>query len=188
MSHKKYKLFAMMILTLGLCASTLFGQGLEISTQKPAASSGNFVLTVEANRLSLEAQDASLRAILEEIGRKMQIEVLGEIPAQETITAKFRNLPLEQALHRLSSNFGYQMKSEEGAQEISKIFILPKGTGPANAISTMEEVGPGKEIVTSNSDHVIQAGRAKENEADQEKPTRPAPFKFEFDPSAMLGK
>ena len=70
MSHKKYKILAMTILTLGLCASVLFGQGLEISTPRASASRGDFVLTVEANRLSLDAQDASLRAILEEIGRK----------------------------------------------------------------------------------------------------------------------
>ena len=188
MSHKINKLFAMTILTLGLCASAFFGQRLEASTQPPTASIGNFVLTVEGDRLSLEAQEASLRAILEEIGRKMHLEVLGEVPAQETVTAAFHDLPLEQALHRLSSNFGYQMKSEEGGQEISKIFILPKGTGPANAKSTTEEVAPSKEIVMPYSDPVIQAGRAKGNEADQEKPTRPEPFKFQFDPSEFANK
>jgi len=161
---------------------------MEISNQKGAASSGNFVLTVEGDRLSLEAQEASLRAILEEIGRKMHLEVLGEVPAQETVTAAFHDLPLEQALHRLSSNFGYQMKSEEGGQAISKIFILPKGTGPANAKRDTREVAPREEIVTSNSDPVIQAGRAKGNEADQLKPTRPEPFKFQFDPSEFANK
>ena len=186
MSHKKNTLLAMTIFTLGLSASVLFGQVLEISTQRAFASTGNFVLTVEANRLSLEAQDASLRAILEEIGRKMQIEVLGEIPAQETITAAFYGLPLEQALHRLSSNFGYQMKSEEGGQEIVKIFVLPKGTG-TNTGSTTKDMEPSKEIVTPISDPILKAESDKENELDQEKPTRPAPFKFEFDPSAMLG-
>jgi len=188
MSHKLNKLLARAFLTLVLCASVLFGQGLEISTPRASASTGNFVLTVEANRLSLDAQDASLRAILEEIGLKMHLEVLGEIPAQETVTTEFRNLPLEEALHQLSSNFGYQMKSEKGGQEISKIFILPKGTGPANAKRTMKEVEPLKEIVTPNSEPILQAESAKENESDKEKPTRPEPFKFQFDPSAMLGK
>ena len=188
MSHKKNKLFAMTILTLVLSASAFFGQGLEISTQRAFASTGNFVLTVEANRLSLDAQDASLRAILEEIGRKMHLEVLGEIPAQETITVVFHNLPLEAALHQLSSNFGYQMKSEKDGQEMSKIFVLPKGTGPANAKRTTKEVEPRKEIVTPSSEPVLQAEGAKENQSDKEKPTRPEPFKFQFDPSAMLGK
>jgi len=188
MSHKFNKLFAMTILTLGLSASALFGQGLEISTEGASASTGNFVLRVEANRVSLDAQDASLRAILEEIGQKMDLEVLGEIPAQETITAEFQNLPLEEALHRLSSNFGYQMKSEQGGQEISKIFILPKGTGPANAKRNTKAVEPSGETVPQNSEPILQAESAKENESDKEKPTRPEPFKFEFDPSAMLGK
>jgi type II secretory pathway component GspD/PulD (secretin) len=184
MSHKKNTLLAMTIFTLGLSASVLFGQGVDPFTKRASGSNGNFVLTVEANRLSLEAQDASLRGILEEIGRKMHIEVLGEIPAKETITAKFHNLPLEEALQRLSSNFGYQMKSEEGGQEIVKIFVLPKGTG-TNMRSTMKEVEPSKEIVTPISDPNLQAEGAKENESDQEKPMRPAPFKFEFDPSAF---
>ena len=166
MSHKINKLLAMIILALGLCASALFGQGLEISTQKAAASSGNFVLTVEANRLSLDAQDASLRAILEEIGRKMHLEILGEIPAQETITVEFRNLPLEQALHRLSSNFGYQMKSEKDSQKISKIFILPKGTGPANAKRTTQEIEPREELGMPSLAREIEAESAKENESD----------------------
>ena len=187
MSHKKNKLLAMTILTLVLSASVLFGQGLETSTPRASASTGNFVLTVEANRLSLEAQDASLRAILEEIGRKMHLEVLGEIPAQETITVVFHNLPLEEALHQLSSNFGYQMKSEKGGQEISKIFVLPKGTGTNTRITT-KEVESRKEIVTPNSAPILQAESTKDNALDKEKPTRPEPFKFQFDPSAMLGK
>jgi len=187
MSHKLNKLFAMTILTLGLSASALFGQGLEISSEGASASTGDFVLRVEANRVSLDAQDASLRAILEEIGKKMDLEVLGEIPAKEAITAEFHNLPLEQALQRLSSNFGYQMKWEEGGQKIAKIFVLPKGTG-TNMRSATKEVEPSKEIVTPISDPNFKAEGAKENESDQEKPTRPAPFKFEFDPSAMLGK
>jgi len=187
MRHTKNTLFAMTILTLGLWASALFGEGLEPSTQGASTSIGNFVLTVEANRLSLDAQDASLRAILEEIGRKMHLEVLGEIPAQETITAAFHNLPLEQALHQLSSNFGYQMKSEKGGQEISKIFVLPKGTG-TNTRLTTEEVEPRKEIVIPHSEPILQAESAKDEETDKEKPTRPEPFKFQFDPSAMLDK
>ena len=186
MSHKKYKLLAITILTLGLWASALFGQGLESSTPRASASTGNFVLTVEANRLSLDAQDASLRAILVEIGRKMHLEILGEIPAQETITVAFHNLPLEQALHQLSSNFGYQMKSKKGGQEISKIFILPKGTGPANAKRNTKEVEPSGETEPQNFEPILQAESAKENESDKEKPTRPEPFKFQFDPSALV--
>ena len=116
----------------------------------------------------------------------MHLEVLGEIPAQETITVVFHNLPSEEALHQLSSNFGYQMKSGQGGQEISKIFILPKGTGPANAKGNMKEVEPRKEIFTPNSKPILQAESAKENESDKEKPTRPAPFKFQFDPSAFV--
>ena len=117
----------------------------------------------------------------------MHLEVLGEIPAQETITVVFHNLPSEEALHQLSSNFGYQMKSGQGGQEISKIFILPKGTG-ANTRFTVEEVAPRKEREAQNLEHALQAENTKDNESDKDKPTRPEPFKFQFDPSEFAGK
>ena len=83
------------------------------------------------------------------------------------------------------------MKSEKGGQEISKIFVLPKGTG-TNTRLTTKEGEPRKEIVTPNSAPILQAESAKDKELDKEsgkeKPTRPEPFKFQFDPSAMIGK
>ena len=71
-------------------------------------------------------------------------------------------------------------------------FELPKGTGLANAKRNMKEVESLKEIVTPNSEPILQAESAKDKEldkeSDKEKPTRPEPFKFQFDPSAMIGK
>lgn len=191
MNTTRSKLFGKITFLLLLWLFPIFGLIFESFLPKADAREGTYELTVEANRLSLEAQDASLRAILDEIGRKMNLEVLGEIPAKETISAEFHNLPLEQALQRLSSNFGYQVKSEQGGQEISKIFILPKGTGE-NTRFTLEEVAPRKEREVQKPERVIQAENAKKIELDKdpdnEKPARPEPFKFEFDPSALLGK
>ena len=44
------------------------------------------VLTVHENIISLKAQEASLKAVLTEIGQKMSRDVLGSIPEEETIT------------------------------------------------------------------------------------------------------
>jgi hypothetical protein len=56
-----------------------------VSSKSPAP----FVLTTEGNCVSLTATNASLKAILEEIGRQLHIEVVATIPPEETITSAF---------------------------------------------------------------------------------------------------
>ncbi|MGB5055049.1 MAG: hypothetical protein WBO24_11700 [Nitrospirales bacterium] len=154
----------------------------------PVVAEGNFVLTVENDRLSLKAQEAFLKAVLADIGHKMDIEVVGEIPPQETVTVEFHNLPLEKALHSLSTNFGYQMKTDEGQQKITKIFVLQQGK---RAVS-MPELPASQTVVSSPTLLLLQEPeRYPEAEVSQEKggdPERPKSFQFEFDPTAFMAK
>jgi type II secretory pathway component GspD/PulD (secretin) len=69
---------------------------------KPAAKA-DFVLTVKANLISLKAKDASLKEVLKEMGHRLKIEVVAEIPDAKTITAEFENLSPEEAVNRLST-------------------------------------------------------------------------------------
>ena len=177
-----------MLLFLLLVPTHLLGKELESSALRPLVTKGTFVLTVEGDLVSLKARQASLQTIMEELGRKMDIDVLGNILDEETISIEFDKLPLGKALERLSSNYGYQMKSEKGSKTISKIFILPKGTGITSTRPTTKEVESRKEPDTPNSERVLKAESAKEKESDKETPARPEPFKFQFDPSALLGK
>ncbi len=188
MVYSKKSIFLSILLFLFLCPTHLFGKELEPSAMRPLVTEGTFVLTVEEDLISLKARQASLKTIVEEIGRKMDIDVLGNILDNETVSIEFEELPLGKALERLSSNYGYQMKSEKGSQEISKIFVLPKGAGTTITRPTINEAESRKESDTPNSEPVLQAESAKEKESDKETPARPEPFKFQFDPSAFLDK
>jgi hypothetical protein len=94
---------------------------------KPGAKA-DFVLTVKDNLISLDAKNASLKEILEEIGRKMKIEVLAGIPDTKKITAEFENLSIEEAINKLSTNYSYAMDSTNGERRITKIIVLEKRT------------------------------------------------------------
>ena len=73
-------------------------------TQKGTTRQAPFTLTIQDNLISLTARDASIKAILEEIGRRMNIAVVAAIPPEESITMEFAKLPLKDALTRLSTS------------------------------------------------------------------------------------
>ncbi|MFZ1748527.1 MAG: hypothetical protein WBO24_11720 [Nitrospirales bacterium] len=188
MSNSKSTLYIPIIFFFLVSPVNLFGQENQAIPKIPTGAEGKFVLTVENDLLSLKAQQASLRAILGEISHKMGMEVVGEIPAEDTITAEFHHLRFEQALYRLSPNYGYQMKADEGQQRIAKIFVLPKGTEPAGPRREL----PASQTVTNSPTPVLQEperySEAEVHQKEERDPERPQPFKFEFDPSALMGK
>jgi hypothetical protein len=117
------------ILLVGLLATDaqiLGGETENNPKGKPAAKT-DFVLTVKDNLLSLKAKDASLKEVLEEIGRRMKVDVVAGIPDTKKITAEFENLSLEEAVSRLSTNYSYVMDSTKGKRKITKIIVLEKG-------------------------------------------------------------
>ncbi|HEY7492005.1 MAG TPA: hypothetical protein VIH59_12960 [Candidatus Tectomicrobia bacterium] len=120
-----------------------------------ATQPGDFVLTVQGSLLSLRAQDASLKAILEAIGRELAIGVVAHIPAHEKITVQFDGLSLTDALQRLHANHAYVMEGEKVVQ----LMVLPSG----------------KERLR------VPASRRPAETGGQAVP-QPAPFRFEFDP------
>jgi hypothetical protein len=155
-------------------------------------SQADFVLSVHGDLISLKAENASLKVVLEAIGQKMHIEVLGEIQEGETITTEFTKLPLAEALERLSPNYGYQMRTEKGEQKISKILVLPNPKGfvrPQPAVQATQIVEPSAAPDLAVAEQLEKSvPDNKEDEPTKEKPPRPEPFKFQFDPSALLGK
>ncbi len=183
MGNSKNTLYIPIILFLLLSPASLFGEEI----RRTGVPEGNYVLTVENDLLSLKAHGASLRGIFAEIKHKMGIEVVGEIPAEDTITAEFHHLRLEQALYRLSPNFGYQMKTDEGQQKIAKIFVLQQGK---RAVS-MPELPVSQTVGSSPTLLLQEPERYPEAEVSQEKggdPERPKSFQFEFDPTAFMAK
>lgn len=84
------------------------------------APKGDYVITVKSNRISLKAMDASLKEIVEELGRKTNIDVVAAISASKKITAAFENLSIEEAVERLSTNYSYVMDSTKGQKRSPK--------------------------------------------------------------------
>ena len=61
----------------------------------------NYELSVKDNLITLNAEDAFLKKILEDIGQRMNIEVIARIPVEDIITIQFANLPLEEVLKEI---------------------------------------------------------------------------------------
>ena len=89
------------------------------------ASRVPFILTVQDDLISLRANNASIKAIVEEIGRQMNIQVKSEIPAAAKVTLAFDRLPLPEVLRRLGKyvNYGYVERGEQEGGQISAITI-----------------------------------------------------------------
>lgn len=138
------------------------------STAEASLAPGAFHLTVTEERLSLEAQEASVAAILREIGRRMGIRMTIYPGVDETITMRFARLPLRDALKRLAKNVAIVTTQAPNAppHHIAKVYVF--ATGQAGVMSVGR--GPTRP----------QAATAKETAP------RPAPFKFTFDPAQHM--
>jgi hypothetical protein len=128
------------------------------SSQPPQSKSTRqapFTLTIENNLISLTARDASIKAILEEIGKRMNIAVVAAISPEETITTEFNRLSLKEALKELSENHAY----------------VRDYTGRITNI-----------VVTSDKKGVVRAPSVANNSIRDVASSKPEAFKFEFDP------
>ena len=126
------------VLGTGAAPTQIFAGEAERNPKGKPAAKADFVLTVKDNLISLKAKDASLKEVLEEIGRKMNIEVLALLPEQEKITTEFETLPLEEAIERLIRNYPHLIVSQEGDRRITRIIALQK-SGDHGAIETGHE-------------------------------------------------
>lgn len=124
-----------MVLAVVFNANSLPAQNPATAKVKPA-----FLLTVQDNLISLKATDASLIEVLEEIGRRIKIEVVAPLREQEKVTTEFNQLPLEEAIKKLTPNYSHAMVSDEGGKKISKVIILQKSnTVLSKAVVTVPE-------------------------------------------------
>jgi hypothetical protein len=132
------RFFGVLIAT-ALCLVVAQTDALSAQSSQPSQSKSTrqapFALTIDNNLISLTARDASIKAILEELGRRMNFTVVATIPAEETITAEFNRLPLKKAVKRLTANYAYVTDSAKDTGRLTKIMIAPGGKGVARAVS-----------------------------------------------------
>jgi hypothetical protein len=148
----------------------------EAVRKAPGQSERNarFILTVDENLVSLQATDASIKEVLEEIGRRMNIEVVARLPAEERMTLAFDKLPIAEAVKRFGKHVNYAVL-EDGSKRpgrVIKITIFSKreGAAPPSSASRPAEEAPRPEPV--------RRGRPEPEDAPQA-----APFAFELNPA-----
>ncbi len=90
--------FIVMIVSLIIIQAALVEGKTDGSTEEKLEYKSDFELKVKNGLISLKTKDASLREIIEEIGKSMEIKVVGTIPDEERISAEFDKLSLEEPL------------------------------------------------------------------------------------------
>jgi hypothetical protein len=149
-----------LVMSLLLVSVTAFVHAAEESAPAKAPQ-GVFSIKVSIDTLSLDAREAPLAKVFEEIGKQAGITVEGNIGPTETVTMRLDNVPLEEGIKRLSNNVTilYGAKPNDKGHRIMKIVVLSED----------------KRKVT----------RSQETKAT--KPSKRAePFKFEFDPTKAM--
>jgi hypothetical protein len=123
---------------------------------------GAFELKVSKENLSLDANQAPLVQIFQEIGKQAKITVDSNIGPEEKITIHLDRLPLEEGIKRLAKNVTvfYTENPKDKSRRISRVVVLSEGKegAPRQTKASSEPVKPAPQ---------------------------PEPFKFEFDPGKV---
>jgi len=163
------------ILLLLIIPSVLLGE--------EADGNASFVLTIQDNFISLTAKDAPVAEIVKEIGRRLEIEIAGAIPATEKVSLAFENLTFDEALARLRVDYAYVTGK---GNRIIKVTLIPKGEGDGGPITTSQSASvrtvgtaskPEGDVVTEERSQQPAPGKTRNGDE-----PRPEPFKFEFNP------
>jgi hypothetical protein len=124
----------------------------------------------------LEAQEASVAAILADIGQHTGIAVVVYPGADARITTHLSHVPLDEALKRLAPNIVILPAQGMNAppHRIAKVYVLAVG----QAIPPQVDGGPTQPQTPAPTD---AQGQDRQPSA-----ARPAPFQFTFDPSQHM--
>jgi hypothetical protein len=179
--------FIIISLPLLMIPTILFGGEADKKPERYSESQGDYVLMVKGNLISLKAKDASFNEILEEIGRRMKIEVVANIPKEERITVEFDMMYLGDAIKRFRTSYAYITEVEKDKGKITKIIVVPKGLGKVR--SNKFEYAPWPSI---EKDEVKEEKRPVEpefrarKEVGTEQPSRTETFRFESGPQPSI--
>lgn len=135
---------------------------------------GTFQVKISKDNLSLEANQAPLLQIFQEIGKQAKITFDSNIGPEERITIHLEQVPLEDGIKQLAKNATvfYTENPKDKTRRITRVVVLAEGSGVSGQPRMSSQ--PGK-----LSEPAPQATTIK-------KPaTQPEPFKFEFDPGKV---
>ena len=123
--------FIIILLPLLMIPTILFGREADKQPEWNSERQVGYILKVKGDFISLKAKNASIKKILEDIGRRMKIEVVANVPREEKITVELDMMYLGDAIKRFRTNYAYITEPEEKEGKITKIVVAPKGLGKA---------------------------------------------------------
>jgi len=140
----------MTIHVMGLTLGGILLTGLATAQSTPPQANsflatGTYRLTVTDRDLSLDAVEASLTAILAEIGQRTGIPIVTMSPvAEERITIHLSQMPLDKALKQLAPNLAIATAKGPNAppHRIAKVYVLPKGQTKLAQVEENPRSGP----------------------------------------------
>lgn len=174
---KKCFWLIIVLLPFLMIPSILSGMETDKTLNQNSISQGEYVLVIKGDHIALKAKDASLKDILEEIGRRMKIDIVANIPREQKITIEFDMMYLEDALKRFKTNYAYITKSGKERGKITKIVAVPKG---------VEKMLPNK--FEYNPQPPIQEYEQEPQPPIQEHEQEPQPTAQEYNPQPPIQK
>ena len=176
--HSKMNRLGKSILASMLVAWTFnTAQAAEKSVTAKSQPAGTFQVKASNGYLSLEATEAPLVQIFQEIGKQTKITFDSNIGPEEKVTIRLQRAPLEDGIRQLAKNV--------------TIFYTENPKDKTRRISRVVVVSEGKESVPVQTKTSPQPEKVKEPapQAATKKPApQPEPFKVEFDPGKFSGK
>ena len=124
---------------LFLLSLLLGGVALAQSTKRslPAGQApGTFEVKVSQGYLSLEATEAPLVQIFQEIGKQAKITFDSNIGPEEKITIRLDRVPLEDGIKQLAKNVTvfYTENPKDKSHRISRVVVLSEGSGVSGQV------------------------------------------------------
>lgn len=121
-----YILMAILLLFLLSCES---------SKKDGISSNAPFVLSFKDNYLSVKVEKIPLGKVLEELGRKANLQIFMDgVIAKETVTIEFKNLLLEEGIRRILQGRNYALtyadaSSNSALPQVTGIKVVQYGSG-----------------------------------------------------------
>jgi len=124
-----------------LAAAVLTAAALYPTPALAAAEGSSPIVTYRSDRLSVRLEKVPLEDVLAELGRVSGAEIRGAPREPRDLTARFDDVPLPEALHRLLGDQNFMLKYGE-ADRLRMIELFGGPQEPRNASSTSPAAGP----------------------------------------------
>ena len=141
------------------------GHAAEQTGTAKAQPLGTFQVKVSKDNLSLDANQAPLVQIFQEIGKQAKITFDSNIGPEEKITIHLDRVPLEEGIKQLAKNVTvfYTENPKDKTRRITRVVVLSEGKEGAS--------------------HARKPKRSPQPVKVKKPAPQPEPFKFEFDPA-----